>query len=245
MSTSKDDLDQKPKSHMHKFMQGYTIEEGMKAIDQQRQIDQATLRQQRLEMQRRALLNRTRTSGIPARYLTARFDALGPEQATASKQCERYAACFAEAQSRGGNVLLQGHVGTGKTYLACAIGLALMARGHSVLFATEDEILVTIRSTYHHNAEYREEDILQEYSSADLLIIDDCGRAIGQPDKRAHMLFRVIDRRYRELKPTVLTSNLSLDRLEEHLGYASWDRLTDANCMVVQFNWQSYRALTA
>jgi DNA replication protein DnaC len=53
-------------------------------------------------------------------------------------------------------------------------------------------------------------------------------------------MFDVINRRYRDLHPTILLSNLDRDGLRAYLGERSFDRLREGG-IVVPFDWESYR----
>src|SRR5690606_12662933 len=54
----------------------------------------------------------------------------------------------------------------------------------------------------------------------DVLILDDIGAEYLTPWKRDEVLGAILHYRYAERLPTIYTSNLSLDQLEEHLANA-------------------------
>lgn len=59
-----------------------------------------------------------------------------------------------------------------------------------------------------------EENIINFYGSKELLVIDDVG-AEKVSDWSRQMFYTLIDRRYREMSQTIITSNLDLDKLAE------------------------------
>lgn len=60
-------------------------------------------------------------------------------------------------------------------------------------------------------------------------------------DGEKTLIFEVIDRRYREMMPTILLTNQSKTGLKDFLGERAFDRLTE-NAKWIVFDWPSYRA---
>lgn len=99
---------------------------------------------------------------------------------------------------------LFGGVGTGKTTIACSIGLRAIERGKKVLFVKAYEVSELIK------------DELSKIENADLLIIDDIG-AENTSEWNNTRLRMVIDKRYDSMLPVVITSNYSKDQLKKLL----------------------------
>ena len=59
-------------------------------------------------------------------------------------------------------------------------------------------------------------------------------------DGEQNILFEVLDRRYRDMLPTILLANQSKDGLKQFLGERAYDRLTETG-RIVAFEWESYR----
>lgn len=114
--------------------------------------------------------------------------------------------------------------GTGKTHLARAIQRKLIERNYTTRFWTMPEFVARIQASY--NGEGSEWAIFQKAADVDLLILDDVGTEHSQsPSWRQSIYFRLIDPRYREGKPMVLTTNVPPDRLGEIVGWKCYSRL--------------------
>ncbi len=147
--------------------------------------------------------------------------------------------------------------GTGKTHLVCAIvnreieereaaylsGGQIRANRCPAYFATEAALLLRIRSTYSKEDGETEEAIYRELTTDSLLVIDDVGKV--RPRDYSFLqgvYFRVIDSRYVNSQPLILTTNLDYNELEEHIGGASADRLREmAGGNIVKMSGKSYR----
>jgi len=128
--------------------------------------------------------------------------------------------------------------GVGKTHLACAITQriierAIQAYSCPVLYITEYQLFSKIRATYNRGDDNREteDSILKKLVNAPLLIVDDVGKEeIADPRFVQRIWFALVDGRYNEMQPIMITANLSPDELAHHLGgsrgsEATWDRL--------------------
>jgi DNA replication protein DnaC len=100
------------------------------------------------------------------------------------------------------NLLVISPTGGGKTYLACAIGIAACQSGHTVAFTRMDELarrLVIARSDG-----IGHQKVLNELSDVDLLVIDDF-LTVGIDPEAANDLFAVLANREHRL-PTLIAS---------------------------------------
>jgi DNA replication protein DnaC len=76
---------------------------------------------------------------------------------------------------------------------------------------------------------------------SDLTVIDDLGKGKWS-EKVEERFYVILDGRYRELRPTVITTNLKLSDLEGYVGNAVFDRLKEMTVFVLN-SAKSYRAL--
>lgn len=173
------------------------------------------------------------------------FIAATPAQARVLSQCRRYADDFPAMRESGACLILRGQPGTGKNHLASAIAKSVLARGMTVLNATEYEIVQRLRAGWNapRGAEtVGEMALIREFAALDLLIIDEVGRSWRRRDGGEPLeLFHVIDARYRTLKPTLVISNLARDALRAAMGEAAFDRLRQGGGRLIDFDWPSYR----
>ena len=149
-----------------------------------------------------------------------------------------------------GSILFIGKTGCGKTHLAIAIVRELVKRNAiwDVKFITAPELLLEIRATFKPNSKKfndygqceadTESDVLEKYAQCELLILDDLG-AEKVSDFTIQSLYLVIDRRNRELKPTIVTTNLSLEEIETLIDARMASRLADMT--VVKLTMPDYR----
>ena len=132
--------------------------------------------------------------------------------------------------------------GVGKTHLVCALANDLagnsekatlvpsshLIRRHRcpVLFITEPKLLARIRRTFNKDAEESDEEVYQKLNRYPLLIIDDVGKVRPRDFSFLQgVYFQILDDRYNEGLPIILTTNLDFAELEAHIGGACADRL--------------------
>ena len=138
------------------------------------------------------------------------------------------------------SVLLTGSTGCGKTHLAIAILAEIVKadiRGKKK-FCTAPDLLMQIRASFNRNERRKsewfnddpepetEEEIVKFYSDMDFLVIDDLG-AEKSTEFSITTLYIILDRRIRELKTTIITTNLNMNQIEEHLGARIASRLSE------------------
>jgi DNA replication protein DnaC len=181
-------------------------------------------------------------TGIPARFIACGFDdyeAGTPGQVAALRTAKGYADLFGEAKADGTGLVFLGGVGTGKTHLACAIANTIRERGNSVLYSTARHAVGAIKDSWRQGSPYSEHETARRFVSPDLLVLDEIGVQFGTDTERL-LLFDIIDGRYREMRPTIVISNLGLAEMEQVVGLRVVDRLRE-NGQLVQFLWPSHR----
>lgn len=180
---------------------------------------------------------------IPKRFVDKRFDnyqALSDAQDKALRICVAYAERFSERFEQGSSLVMCGRPGTGKTHLACAVANHLIHEcGLSPVFMTVIEAIRKVKNTY--GTSVSEQSVLDAFCNPALLILDEVGVQFGT-DTEKNILFEIINNRYKDLKPTILISNLSVKELTNYVGERVIDRMRD-NGAVIGFDWDSYRKL--
>jgi DNA replication protein DnaC len=112
-------------------------------------------------------------------------------------------------------ILLEGPYGCGKTHLAAAIANATAARGVPTLFITVPDLLDSLRFAY-NSPETTFEERFEDIRSANLLVMDDFGTQ-NATSWAQEKLFQIINYRYINKLPTVVTTNLILDEIESRI----------------------------
>lgn len=111
------------------------------------------------------------------------------------------------------NVLVTGPTGVGKSYLACALGQLACRRGYRVLYRRLPRLFDELALAKADGSYTR---LLAKLAKLDVLILDDLGLAPLR-DAQRHDLVELFDDRY-DLRSTVLTSQLPVDKWHEWLG---------------------------
>jgi DNA replication protein DnaC len=140
------------------------------------------------------------------------------------------------AGSLNGWLLLQGGYGSGKTHLAAAIANFAVGMGVPTLFLTVPDLLDMMRFAY-GSQDTTFEDRFNEIRSASLLVLDDLGTQNATPWAQ-EKLFQILNYRYINKLPLVITTNLTLDEIEPRIR----SRLSDPELVsVVKMNASDYR----
>ena len=138
-------------------------------------------------------------------------------------------------------LLFWGAVGTGKSFLAGCIANALLEQEIPVRMTNFEEVLNDLSSNFSEKNEY-----IKSLCRFPLLILDDFGMERGT-EYGLEQIYAVIDGRYRSGKPLIVTTNLTLNELNNPRDTAHariYDRLKEM-CVPVKFSGESRRRVTA
>jgi DNA replication protein DnaC len=125
-------------------------------------------------------------------------------------------AAGAFADEPRGWLVLHGSYGCGKTHLAAAIVNERLARGGSAVFLVVPDLLDHLRSAYDPSEPESYDERFEAIRAAPLLVLDDLGAQAPTP--WAHeKLFQLLNHRYNAELPTVITTNRSIEELDERL----------------------------
>ena len=205
--------------------------------------DAEAAEEERKRQERRAEAHREllQSAAIPARFIGrdfAGFKAPTPGHQHALTVCRDYAESFDVHARSGRGLILAGKPGTGKSHLAGAVLQALLPR-RDVRYTTCMDMIRAVRETWRRDAERTESQVLGMLQRLDLLAIDEIGMQYGSEGEQT-IIFDVLDRRYREVKPTIILTNQDQDGLRAFVGERTYDRLVET-CRWVAFDWPSYR----
>lgn len=205
-----------------------------KALDEEKERER-----KRKEMERIAQLKKD--SLMDAKFSSCTFDTLTvvPENQRQVKIAKRYAEKFDELYCKNQGLLFYGDVGTGKTHVACCIGNALMEKLTSVFATNFVKILQKAKGFSSHE---EEEAYIARMNQARLLILDDLGAERGT-EYALEVVYNIIDTRYRSGKPMIVTTNLSVQEMQEENNIRLkriYDRVFEV-CFPVEFKGKSWR----
>lgn len=174
-------------------------------------------------------------AGIPPKYRDCSFENF--KVITEARQA--FSICKEYIPEPEGNLFLYGGFGTGKTHLAVAIARELILKGMDVLFTSVPGLLFEIRKAFKQDTYDTEAFYVEKYSSCQVLILDDFGLEKSTEWARQTIDYIVYERD-NHLRPTVITSNLSLDEITEKMDGRISSRLAGMG-KVVQFRGDDFR----
>ena len=170
-----------------------------------------------------------------------------PERRRCYDTAKTYADSFPQRAERGEGLYIEGTYGTGKTHLAAAIALQLIGCGVPVVCKTSGDLLADIKEAF-DNSDATEYEILKAYKTVDLLIVDDLGKE-QCTDWSVSTLYSILNDRYEDMKPTIITTNYNADELVRALTPKGGDgtkaraiisRLREVST-VITMAWPDYR----
>jgi len=122
-----------------------------------------------------------------------------------------------------GNIYFYGKTGVGKTFLAHCIAGALTDRGVNVCFVSETRLIEMFEESQFRPTDESKANVRTVLES-DLLIIDDLG-AVNNNSFVSSVLLRCIEERHLAKKSTVITSNLSIEDLQDRYSDRIFSRI--------------------
>lgn len=163
----------------------------------------------------------------------------------AYQRCRKYCQIPDQALEHGYGLYIYGDSGTGKTHLTACMCNELMAQMHQCLFTNFFEISKLIRSTWNGNADSA--NVINRICEVDFLFLDDLGTEAltknGEDNWLQGQVFDIINKRYNNKKPTIFSSNYSLNELIADRGMMkkTVDRIGEMSTAMVKLSGESYR----
>jgi DNA replication protein DnaC len=124
-----------------------------------------------------------------------------------------------------GWLVLTGGYGSGKTHLAAAIGNQLAEQGRFPVMVVTADLLDHLRAAFNPSSTASLDQRFDEVRNAPILILDDLSTQSATPWAR-EKLFQLINHRYEARLPTIITTALRLDDIEERIRIRLLDRRT-------------------
>lgn len=124
-----------------------------------------------------------------------------------------FAKKYAEnLNSSSGSVLFFGGTGLGKTHLSLAIASAALEKGMGAVYSPAQNLLHKLEKE--HFSRSADTHILEDVNECDILIIDDLGAEFATSFTQA-AIYNIINTRLLLGKPTVISTNLTIEELAE------------------------------
>lgn len=185
------------------------------------------------------------SSGLGPRYGRCGFDNWQrlPGTEAAHQTAVTYAKDLRENIKSGSGILIFGDPGNGKSHLAAAVTRIALAANYTAVFERVPRLLARIRATYRNDSPVGESEIMRALTQADLLTLDDAG-AEKWTEWTEPTLYTIIDERYSYCKPLIITTNSTLEELEQKIGDRAMDRVLEM-CEIVENTGRSYRKMKA
>lgn len=190
------------------------------------------------ERAHRSLLRRRRNARVGTFRPMADFDYAWPEEMDRALLDDLFTLAFAR---EGTNVIIVGPNGLGKTMIAQNLANEAVRQGIRTRFTTAADMLSDLAMQEGPTALARRE---RAYVNPDLLVIDEVGY-LNYDNRYADLLFSVVNKRYRESRSIVLTTNMPFAQWPDHFANAACvvtlvDRLTH-RAEVLQLAGKSFR----
>lgn len=188
---------------------------------------------------------------IPLKYASVSTDAYNARtdaEKFIKSVVKGYQCNLLENYITGENLLMLGNYGNGKTLLMSALcnHTTYAYKELSARYTRFFDIMAEIKTTFSDGSERTEQSVVNMYRGYDFLFIDELYKdEDGLPsDYDKKMFSKIADARYLEYKPTIISANVSLDRLIQVFGEASISRLMEKG-QVIYFNAENERLKAA
>ena len=153
------------------------------------------------------------------------------------KISQRYVDKFEELRKENQGLIFWGPVGTGKSFLAACIANKLIENGYVVIMTSFIQVINTLRT----DSDSADE-LLRKIRTAHLVIFDDFGTE-RCTDFALETIYSLIDYRYRNKRPIILTTNMTYTQLQEEKD-SRYMRIYDRVCAIcypLEFTGSSWR----
>ncbi|MFA6662015.1 MAG: ATP-binding protein [Bacilli bacterium] len=153
--------------------------------------------------------------------------------------CKNYVTRWAEMREKNIGIIFYGPVGTGKTHMAACIVNALIDKMIPAGVTNIPTLLNRLQGAF---SEQRQ-DLIEHLQRYELMVVDDLGVERNTP-YASEQLFNIIDSRSRSGKPIIITTNMTIDEMENAEDMQSkriYDRIKEMCPVRIAMNGPSKR----
>lgn len=178
-------------------------------------------------------------AGIPKKFKDATLKSFGFSDDSRIPKLYGYTCrSFALGEYEQNCLLLCGNVGNGKTHLAVsALKIASREKSKRTLFMVADELLANLN--FASQNQHNKIDLIKHYLfDYDMLCIDGLEKE-KFTDAAKENIFLIINKAYYEIRPLIITTNLSLDTFKD-IDERIYSRLHEMS-IILPFAWNDYR----
>lgn len=205
-------------------------------------------------------------AGIPERFKDFTFETFRERCGVEHLEQKDWPLRCCEAFATAGSLALEGEIkpgvvlfgsfGTGKTGLASATLHARASGGQAVTWLDHIEFCKKVQDTYGEDSDLSSNKLITAAAQSEFLLFDDLGdieqrfmmKTASGPvlrmkpitDDKRGITYDVLTRRHRELKPTIITTNLGIDEFIEHFGERIFDRVWEM-CHWIEVGGANFR----
>lgn len=139
-------------------------------------------------------------------------------------------------------IFLAGQTGVGKTHLMKCMANELIKRHKLVYLTTSFAMHQDFVKSFATRDLSEKQDLLDKYLNAEILFIDDLGTELRQRDITVNYLYQILNERKMKKRPTVITSNLSIEDIMDYYDERIASRIADkATSVCVYINGNDVR----
>ena len=175
-----------------------------------------------------------RLSGVSGMFKRKRLTDLESNK-TLHKECQKYVENWETMKNNGFGFYFWGNVGAGKTHTATALANELMEKQMvEVLFLSLPATVARVKKTFDSEVKTADSELFERMKHVELLVLDDMG-VEKLSDWLEDEIYQLIDHRWKNQKPMIITSNQSLDDLYKHYKPQIASRIWSC-CKAIKFS---------
>lgn len=181
---------------------------------------------------------------IPLKYRGMDFEDFKtdtPERKKVFAQVESYYKETIKNFLIGKNLILTGNFGTGKTLLMSILANRITSDfGFQVRYINAVDLINEIKDSFSTEVKITTKAVLDRYRESEFLFIDDIDK-LNSTDYVRELIYSIVNARYESERPVVMSSNNSIDVLDEKFfGEAVVSRLLEKSTLI-QFTSKNAR----